>query len=100
MASMFSQCSNLTSLDVSGFDTNDVIDMGLMFSWCKNLKTIYVGDGWSTSSIIEFEFTTDMFDNCINLIGGQGTKFAPSAIDFTRAHIDGGESNPGYFTKK
>ena len=33
-------------------------------------------------------------------MGGQGTTYDPSHIDKTYAHIDGGPSNPGYFTKK
>jgi hypothetical protein len=41
-----------------------------------------------------------MFRNCPNLVGGQGTKYDESHTDATYAHIDGGESNPGYLTKK
>jgi surface protein len=35
---MFSQCSSLTSLDLSSFDTSKVTNMGNMFYSCKNLK--------------------------------------------------------------
>ena len=38
---MFEDCANLTSLDLSGWNTsNDKADMGNMFSGCKNLKII------------------------------------------------------------
>ena len=41
-----------------------------------------------------------MFNNCTSLVGGQGTTYDDSHIDKTYAHIDGGTSNPGYFTDK
>ena len=94
---MFYGCTNLTSLDVSGFNTEKVTDMMEMFQGCKNLTTIYVGNGWNIINVTDSE---DMFRNCPNLIGGQGTKYDPYHTDVEYAHIDGGESNPGYFTKK
>lgn len=42
--------------------------------------------------------STQMFLNCISLIGGAGTTFVPSFIDGTAARIDGGINSPGYFT--
>ena len=33
-------------------------------------------------------------------MGGQGTTYNASHVDKTYAHIDGGPSNPGYFTDK
>ena len=97
MCCMFSQCYNLTSLDVSGFITDNVSRTAGMFKWCENLKTIYVGDGWNTNSVI---WGKNMFNSCPNLIGGEGTKYDENHTDVEYAHIDGGESNPGYFTKK
>ena len=42
-----------------------------------------------------------MFYNCTSLVGGQGTTWdASNPTDKTYAHIDGGPSNPGYFTAK
>lgn len=40
MESMFSQCSSLRSLDLSSFNTSKVIDMKLMFYKCTNLESI------------------------------------------------------------
>ena len=68
-----------------------------MFSNCTNLQTIYVGSGWSTTAVTE---STNMFYNCTSLVGGQGTTYDANHIDKTYAHIDGGPSNPGYFTAK
>ena len=44
MDGMFSSV-RLTSLDLSSFNTANVIDMDLMFGYCRNLTTIWVGDG-------------------------------------------------------
>lgn len=40
MVSMFSQCSSLRNLDLSSFNTSKVIDMNLMFYMCTNLESI------------------------------------------------------------
>ena len=68
-----------------------------MFYGCTNLRTIYVGSGWSTAAVTS---SSDMFFNCTNLVGGQGTTYDANHIDKAYAHIDGGPSNPGYFTDK
>ena len=95
MFGMFSVCKKLTSLDLSGFNTAQVTDMGAMFWKCGSLKTIYVGNGWSTEAVTG---SSKMFSDCNSLVGGQGTTYDASHIDATYAHIDGGTSNPGYFT--
>ena len=97
MSGMFNDCKSLTSLDISGFNTEKVANMMGMFMCCENIKTIYVGNGWNTVYVTD---TGYMFYNCQNIIGGQGTKYNPSRTDASYAHIDGGESNPGYLTKK
>jgi len=97
MKQMFSGCTGLTSLDLSSFNTSKVTAMSYMFLGCSNLRTIYVGNGWSTAAVTA---STKMFRNCTSLVGGQGTTYDDSHIDKTYAHIDGGTSNPGYFTDK
>ncbi len=98
MYGMFASCNALTSLDVSNFNTSKVTDMSGMFLNCSNLKTIYVGDGWSTAAVTS---SNNMFYNCTKLVGGLGTTYSSSnPTDKTYAHIDGGPSNPGYFTEK
>jgi len=37
---MFYDCSSLQSLDVSGFDTSQVIDMDHMFANCSSLEEL------------------------------------------------------------
>ncbi len=95
MKFMFYGCSNLTSLDLSSFNTRNVTTMGSMFSECCRLETIYAGSGWSTDAL---KINSAMFTNCASLVGGQGTPFSSSHIGKEYAHIDGGSSNPGYFT--
>ncbi len=95
MGYMFLGCTKLTSLDLSSFNTSNVTHMGAMFSGCYNLQTIYVGDGWSTAAVTE---SINMFSGCTSLVGGKGTTYDANHIDKTYAHIDGGPSNPGYFT--
>ena len=98
MAHMFSNCWGLTNLDLSSFNTSQVTSMSYMFSACDELQTIYVGNGWSTAAVATSKY---MFSSCTSLVGGQGTTWNSSnPTDKTYAHIDGGPSNPGYFTDK
>ncbi|WP_254795203.1 BspA family leucine-rich repeat surface protein, partial [Xylanibacter ruminicola] len=39
-----------------------------------------------------------MFDGCTSLVGGENTPYDADRIDYTYAHIDGGKTNPGYFS--
>ncbi|MBQ1585556.1 MAG: BspA family leucine-rich repeat surface protein, partial [Muribaculaceae bacterium] len=96
MTQMFYRCIGLTSLDLSSFNTSKVIDMQSMFEESNKLRTIYVGSGWSTTAVAS---STNMFYNCTSLVGGKGTTYDASNIDAAYAHIDGGPSNPGYFTR-
>jgi surface protein len=98
MSGSFEYCSALTRLDLSSFNTSKVNYMNWMFNGCSNLRTIYVGNGWSTATVTQ---SVEMFKNCTSLVGGQGTTYSSSnPKDKTYAHIDGGPSNPGYFTAK
>ena len=68
-----------------------------MFYSATNLKTIYASDKFNTGSVTT---STKMFTNSTKLVGGAGTKYNSSYVDKTYARIDGGTSNPGYFTAK
>ncbi|MBO7610067.1 MAG: BspA family leucine-rich repeat surface protein, partial [Muribaculaceae bacterium] len=96
MEYMFIGCSNLTTLDLSGFDTGDVFYMKGMFTNCSKLTTIYVGDYWSINYVRDLN--ENMFDDCTSLVGGKGTTYDASHVNGAYAHIDGGTSNPGYFS--
>ena len=95
-AYMFFNCSKVSVLYVGGFYTQNVEDMQCMFYGCKSLTTIYAKEGtWNTNKVTN---STNMFFNCNSLVGGAGTKYSSSNVEKSYAHIDGGTSNPGYFT--
>ena len=97
MGYMFNFCNKLKNLDLISFNTRLVTRMDCMFNQCTSLRTIYVGDGWTTSAVTN---SRNMFNNCTSLVGGQGTTYNADYVDMTYAHIDGGTGNPGYFTEK
>ena len=97
MGYMFWGCSGLTSLDLSGFNTSKVTNMGSMVIGCSRRTTIYASKSFVTT---EVSSSTSMFKDCNNLVGGAGTAYNSSnANDHTYAHIDSA-TNPGYFTAK
>ena len=89
--------SQATTLDVSNFDTSKVTDISKMFYNSTKLKTIYASNKFNTDAVTS---SSNMFNNCTSLVGGQGTKYDSTKVDKTYARIDGGTSNPGYFTSK
>lgn len=116
MSYMFSDCSALTSLDVSNFNTANVTDMGGMFEYCESLKaldlsnfntakvtamsamfsncssltTIFCNDDWKSDVVRN---SPNMFKNCTKLKG---------AVAYNQTKLDVTMANPttGYFTKK
>jgi surface protein len=104
---LFYDCKSLREIDLSGFYTKNVTNMMYMFHNCESLKTIYTSDLWGTEEVIwggeidkEKENNYYMLLNCTNLVGGAGTTFDGYHVGINYAHIDGGPSNPGYFTYK
>ena len=93
MTQMF-MSSQTRTLDLSTFDTSKVTNMTRMFRSSK-ATTIYVNSKFVTTAVTD---STDMFTGSTNLVGGAGTKYNSSYVDKTYARIDGGTSNPGYFT--
>ena len=95
MNDMFEGCSDLTILDLSNFNALNVVNMSQMFRNCSALETIYASNDWDVSGVSS---SINMFTNCTNLVGGQGTMFDSTIVDKTLAIIDEGHSNPGYLT--
>ena len=98
MQYMFAGCSSLTALDLSRFNTSEVNNMQGMFCDCSNLATINASDEFKTDKVTSFMSSTDMFTNCTNLKGGNGTTYNSSKTDKTYAWIDGKDTKHGYFT--
>jgi surface protein len=99
MMYMFYDCKALKELDLMTFDISKVTISSNMFKNCSSLTTIYCNDDWSTSSVLAT--SSDMFDGCTALQGGNGTKYDSSnPKDKTYARPDGVGGNKGYFTHK
>ena len=94
ITSMFTDNYYLESLDLTKLPMNKITNLTNTFSECHKLKTIYVQDDYVPKSVI----AQGTFKGCTSLVGGSGTKYDPTFIDSTGARIDGGSSNPGYFT--
>ena len=61
---MFQQLNNIISIDLSNFDSSNVISTASMFNECSNLKYINFKN-FVTSSVSEMQF---MFSNCNSII--------------------------------
>ena len=94
MSHMFEEY-HLSTLNISSFDTSNVTNMSYMFS-TPFLSTIYVGDDWSVAGLTATDSDNGMFENCYDLVGGNGTSF-DNTTDKSYARIDTA-STPGYFT--
>ena len=95
--SMFRGCESMQVIDLYNFNTANVRYIGFMFRDCSELTTILVGDEWRTASVVDDDF---MFTDCPNLVGGLGTTYDEEHIGASYAHIDEGEINPGYLSRK
>lgn len=60
LSGMFQNCKSLTFLDLSGFDTSKVTDMSYMFSGCTSLTSLDLS-GFDTSQTV---YMTGMFKDC------------------------------------
>ena len=74
--SMFSGCSNLTTLDVSGWNTSQVTNMRSMFNGCSKLITLDVS-GWDTSRVTNMY---SMFQDCSSLTTLDVSKWNTSLV--------------------
>ena len=86
MNKMFYKCNKLSSLDLSNFNTEKVTNMLGMFFGCSALTTIYASDNFKTDKVT---VGSNMFGGCTNLKGYDSSK-----TDHTYANC----SATGYFT--
>ena len=80
MSHMFANNSNLTSLDLGNFDTSKVTDMQWMFYGCESMKTIYVGEKWTTDALANKE--QGVFSHAWVLTGQNGTTTYNEGLKF------------------
>ena len=96
----FEYCTNLKELDLSSWDTSRATNMSYMFFRCNQLEKIYASTSFVTTYVSN---STNMFNNCNEITGGNGTVFDENHIDQEYAWIDGrvdpetGYNRPGYF---
>ena len=64
MGAMFQECNELEYLDLSNFDTSNVIDMGNMFFGCHKLKEIKGINNFNTNKVTNMN---GMFQDCNEL---------------------------------
>ena len=123
MNAMLNELSSLTTLNLGdNFDTSNVQLMNYMFTG-TGIEVLDLGPKFNTSNVIAADgmfaempnLTTiktnelnlskvtssvGMFWNSPKLVGGSGTRYNENHAGINRAHIDGGTSNPGYFTQR
>ncbi len=63
MRSMFFSCTSLESLDLSNFNTDNVTSMGSMFSNCSSLESLDLSN-FNTANVTDMR---SMFSNCTSL---------------------------------
>ncbi len=76
MREMFSGCKQLTSLDLSGFNTPIVYDMSSMFSGCAALTSLDLS-GFSTAKVVDMSY---MFKGCMKLPSIDLTSFVVTNV--------------------
>ena len=97
LSALFANSSSIEVIDLSNVIFNTT-DLSAMFVNATSLRTIYVSNTWNVDNIASSDY---MFTNCTSLVGGSNTSYdANNPSDKTYAHVDGGQSNPGYFTLK
>ena len=80
MSGMFYGCTNLTTLDLSGWDTSQVTRMENMFANCQNLTTLDVSN-FDTSQVTHM---TGMFSGCKSLTTLDVSNFDTSQVTSMR----------------
>ncbi len=77
VGTLYYNYATLTSLDLSGFDTSLVTDMGGMFSDCSSLTSLTFGEGFDTSSVTDMN---GMFSGCSSLTSLDLSGFDTSSV--------------------
>lgn len=94
MSATFAYAVGTKVIDIPTFDTRLVEEFPHMFGSCHELETIIAGPNFVAQPGSN---SPNMFLDCFNLVGGNGTAYNGSKITGEMAHIDTSE-NPGYFT--
>ena len=100
MYQMFTMCSSLANLDLSGFDTSKVTNMNSMFYMCTSLTSIGNVSNWNTnkvtimssmffycSNLLNLDITNWNVVNCANMFAGCN-KLSVKSVKVSRASYD------------
>jgi surface protein len=82
---MFNNCSSITTLDVSGFDTSLVTNMGYTFASCSSITTLDVS-GFDTSLVTSM---VGMFYNSSSTTALDVSGFDTSSVTNTSSMFNG-----------
>ena len=78
--SMFSGCTNLKHVDMSGFDTSKLTNLKMMFYGCTSLESLDL----SSMTVSNVETYDSMFENCSSLVylnlSGLGTSADTTSV--------------------
>ncbi|MCR5832906.1 MAG: BspA family leucine-rich repeat surface protein [Candidatus Saccharibacteria bacterium] len=96
MSGVFFSTSALKMVDISSFNTASATSMTDMFR-SSALETVYASENFNTTGVSE---TASLFSQAIDIVGGMGTTYNGAHLNKDYARIDGGSTNPGYFTDK
>lgn len=76
MLGMFTNCTSLTSIDVSSFNTSNVTNMSYMFTNCSSLTTLDLST-FDTRNVTDMQ---SMFDKCYSLTDLNISNFDTSKV--------------------
>ena len=85
---MFYKCTQITTLNLSNFETSQVTDMSNMFGACNALTTIYVSDKFTIDKVTSDD---SMFGFCNNLKGASSHQIGNWNKNYANYHT-------GYFS--
>lgn len=85
MEGMFNAQTGLTNLDLSSFTTGPETNRKLMFSECSNLTEIIVSDGWTPDPVAA---SSNMFYGCSKLLRGATYHLSKPLADFSDVPAD------------
>ncbi|MBP5456495.1 MAG: BspA family leucine-rich repeat surface protein, partial [Paludibacteraceae bacterium] len=97
MSGMFQECPSLVGLDLSSFDMSNVENVAFMFYGCSSLAYIVHSGDWSKKYFKSW-CSTQVFTNCFELHGDNGTTYDEDFTGISLARPDGGKLSPGYFS--
>ena len=85
MDSTFSGCTNLTSVNISDWDTSKVTRMGWMFNGCSSLTSLDLSN-WDTGNVTAMH---SMFNGCSSLTSLDLSNWNVSQVETTNAMFEG-----------